>query len=546
MDQHNVADKKNAFSITCEIIIIICIISLAGIIRIPSITQPLGPDQGIMSVIGSGILEGKVPYRDFWEMGSPAIFFTYALMFKLFGLNMAAIPITDILISMITTWLIFLVGKGIWGKRTGYISALLFSFFSSGVRIGMHAGGDIAFGTFWYICQRETFMLPLIAAGFYFVIKAEKSSNNFVLLLVTGFMAGLTFVYKFPSIFIFLCFLLYINGNHFSSKTPISSQSLLRQNIAMVSGFALALIPFILFFSIHGVMQDMIDIIFKYVYSVYGQTKYDMLTTLSLGVRRTFFLAKENFILWVFFIAASLYIVFNDRKKENLLVILWSIAALLFVISHREFFGYHYLFIFPPFSLLAGYGFIKIFENFTFRRLVTADIGKIVVVFALLANVFIFTTLIHMHYTKFLFYLTGKITKNEYYSYFSAYPEHIYSFPAVYEVSQYIKGNTKKEDKIYVLGGIESAIYFLTKRESPSRFIFSWIIFSKSHGHVKQAELYRNELLQDLKNKLPKYIVVVQSLDNFKGFPSIYNFIEENYVLEKRFTDDRFVYRYTG
>ena len=41
-------------------------------------------------------------------------------------------------------------------------------------RLGMHAGGDIAFGTFWYIAQRETFMLPLITASTYLIIRSEK------------------------------------------------------------------------------------------------------------------------------------------------------------------------------------------------------------------------------------------------------------------------------------------------------------------------------------------------------------------------------------
>jgi len=63
-----------------ERFLVLCILLFAGIIRIPSLTQPIGPDQGLMAVIGEGILHGKLPYRDYWEMASPAIFFTYASM----------------------------------------------------------------------------------------------------------------------------------------------------------------------------------------------------------------------------------------------------------------------------------------------------------------------------------------------------------------------------------------------------------------------------------------------------------------------------------
>ena len=97
--------------------------------------------------------------------------------------------------------------------------------------------------------------------------------------------------------------------------------------------------------------------------------------------------------------------------------------------------------------------------------------GKIFVVLAVLVNLFFFATIVHMHYTKYFFYVTEKINKQQYYDFFSAYPKHDYSFPADYKVSMYLEENTNTDDRIYVLGGIESVIYFLTKRESPSRFI---------------------------------------------------------------------------
>ena len=94
-----------------EIVLISSIVIFAGVMRIPSLLQPIGPDQGIMSVIGEGVLNGGVPYRDYFELASPAIFFTYALMFKIFGPIMAAIPATDMLVSMLTTfWYSFYPG----------------------------------------------------------------------------------------------------------------------------------------------------------------------------------------------------------------------------------------------------------------------------------------------------------------------------------------------------------------------------------------------------------------------------------------------------
>ena len=536
-------DKNHPNYYLKELIIVLCIILFAGFIRLPSLTQPLGPDQGIMSVIGEGILQGKLPYRDFWEMGSPAIFFTYALMFKIFGVSMAAIPITDILISMLTTFLIFLLASTIWDRKVGYLSALFFAFFSNGVRLGMHAGGDIAFGTFWYIAQRETFMLPLITAGFYSMLRSEKSEGKSWLLL-SGFLAGLSFVYKFPAFVIFFCFFCYLNMTLLIQKQKFI-KPFVSKNIALISGFILALLPFALFFFYKGAMREMTDVIFKFVFSVYGQLKHDYLGIIKLGLERTFFIAQENFILWIFFIASSIYIVFNERTKENLLMVGWGLASFVFLISHKEFFGYHDLIIFPPLSLLAGYGIIKALgPHLSVQKIFTEDFGKAFILLSLLANLIFFTTLNFMHYTKFYYYVTQKITRDQYYNFFNAYPKHEYSFPADFQVAQYISNHSNDNDMIYTLGGIESVIHFLTKRQSPSRFIFSWIIFSHSHGRGEQAEAYRKELLHDLTTKTPKFITVIESLEKFAPFLDIYRFIKNNYVLEKTFADDRHLYVY--
>ncbi|PIS37413.1 MAG: hypothetical protein COT35_06140 [Nitrospirae bacterium CG08_land_8_20_14_0_20_52_24] len=526
-----------------EIGFIFCLVAFAGVLRIPSLTQPLGPDQGIMAVIGQGILNGKLPYRDYWEMGSPAVFFTYALMFKLFGIRMVAIPITDILVSMLTTLLIYLLGRLVWNREAGYASALFFAFFSNGVRLGMHAGGDIAFGTFWYIAQRETFMLPLIVGSFYCILRAERGGKSLWMLGWSGFLSGLTFIYKFPSLLIFFCLLLYLNKAVLIPRVKERWDGLLIKNFVLISGFVLALAPFVLFFISQGAFHEMTDVIFKYVYSVYGNIEHNYLSIIKMALTRTFFIAQENFILWIFFIATSIYMIFNERSKENLLMVLWGLASVLFVISHREFFGYHYLMVFPPFSMLAGYGIIKALgPRINLREIFTEEPGKAFIIFAILANLVFFATLNYMHYTKFYYYVTGKISQEEYYAFFDAYPKHDYSFPADYEAARYIVNHTEETDRIFVLGGTESVIYFLSQRTSPSRFIFSWVLFSRTHGRVPQAETYRQELLTDLRRKSPKYIVTIRPLDTFEQFSDIYSFIRNHYLLEKKLQDDRFLY----
>ena len=529
-----------------EVLTVLLIVVFAGLIRIPSLTQPLGPDQGVVAVIGKGILNGELPYRDYWEMGSPAIFFTYALIFKVFGVSMAAIPIADMLVSMLTTLLIFLLARSIWDNKTGYVSALFFAFFSNGVCLGMHSGGDIAFGTFWYIAQRESFLLPLAVASIYLIVSSEIKQITSFRLFLSGLLAGLAFVYKFPAVLIFFCILIYLNGTVLWGKTGERPTILVKKNVTLLLGFALAILPFGIFFVFKGAMSDMTDAVFKYVFSVYGNLEHNYLGIAKMGLTRTLFIGKEQFILWIFFITSSVYILVNSRTKENLLVVLWALASLFFVISHREFFGYHYLMVIPPFSILTGYGIIKALgPTFSVRQMFSSELGKAFVVLTLMANLLFFATLNYMHYTKFYYYVTGKINKIQYYDFFRAYPKHDYSFPADYSVAQYVAERTDVDDKIYIIGGIESVIHFLSERRSPSRFIFSWIILSPHmHSRVKQAELYREELLKALRAETPEYIITIRPIEHFHEFADIFRFVKANYILEKTFQDDRFVYTY--
>jgi hypothetical protein len=47
-------------------------------VRVPSLAQPAGADQGLYAYVGQRILAGELPYRDAWDQKPPAIHYTYA------------------------------------------------------------------------------------------------------------------------------------------------------------------------------------------------------------------------------------------------------------------------------------------------------------------------------------------------------------------------------------------------------------------------------------------------------------------------------------
>ena len=56
-------------------------LALAGallLLRLPSLVQPMGADQGLYAYVGERILAGDLPYRDAWDQKPPAIHYAYA------------------------------------------------------------------------------------------------------------------------------------------------------------------------------------------------------------------------------------------------------------------------------------------------------------------------------------------------------------------------------------------------------------------------------------------------------------------------------------
>ena len=239
------------------------------LIRIPAFIQPLGPDQGIMSVIGQGILKGEIPYEDNWEMASPAIFFTYALIYKIFGNDMMAVPAIDTILAVISTLLIFILGRKLYGSRYGLCAAFLYALFSNGVSIGMNSAGELTTGTYWYIAQRESFVLPLIIFGTLVVLKGLQD-KKILWFGILGLLGGVLFLYKFPFVLIFVVQLFFLNDFE-RHRLQLFHSEFFKKNGLAALGFVSVLIPVIGFFYINGAFRQMIDATLIYVYSIYGE-----------------------------------------------------------------------------------------------------------------------------------------------------------------------------------------------------------------------------------------------------------------------------------
>ncbi len=115
--------------------------------------------------------------------------------------------------------------------------------------------------------------------------------------------------------------------------------------------------------------------------------------------------------------------------------------------------------------------------------------------------------------------------------------ENIYTDPVeaswIKEITGHIKNNTKPEDTIFAIP-LNSIWYFLTDRKNPT--YYEWIL----PGTLKN-EKEEMVVIEQLKKRMPLFIIYGDvAIDNredrrFSNYaPAIYNFITENYHIEKR------------
>ena len=60
--------------------LLLALIGALLIVRLPSLVQPMGPDQGLYAYVGERIRHGELAYRDAWDQKPPGIHYVYAAL----------------------------------------------------------------------------------------------------------------------------------------------------------------------------------------------------------------------------------------------------------------------------------------------------------------------------------------------------------------------------------------------------------------------------------------------------------------------------------
>lgn len=168
--------------------LLLALVAALLLMRLPSLVQPMGSDQGLYAYVGERILHGELAYRDAWDQKPPGIHYIYAGL-RAISPRDSVVAAADLLAAMIVAALVWLLGNRIAGPLAGGLSAVLFLLLSDpslsrlgGVRIRS---------------QGETFIAVAVAGALALALRAANGVKGVLMLLAAGLLLGAAFALKY-------------------------------------------------------------------------------------------------------------------------------------------------------------------------------------------------------------------------------------------------------------------------------------------------------------------------------------------------------------
>jgi hypothetical protein len=206
------------------------------------------------------------------------------------------------------------------------------------------------------------------------------------------------------------------------------------------------------------------------------------------------------------FVTILILLFTKKEKKENRLVFVWLVWALFGSLLSERPYPHYLMQIVAPGALLIG----LILEN---KRRPTLLVGGLLIVLVTLSifkyNFYFYP--VAKYYQNFYKYITKQNSLNDYYLSFDN------RVLQTYEVAQYLKSRTENSETIFIWGD-EPLIYALADRLPPGRFTVAYHIVDFGG---------QTETIEAIKEKEPKYIVVMQS--EKRKFDDLFSIISADY-----------------
>lgn len=453
------------------------------ILRLPSLFEPYWyGDEGIYQVLGMAIRNGRLLYRDIWDNKPPLLYILYSF----FNSDQFWLRLASVVFGILALIAFFALSKKLFEEKGGNKIAI----FSTAI-FGLLFAFPIAEGN---IANSENFMLlPIILSGFLIFTAKGRLKKN--ILILSGFLLGIAFLFKIVGIFDFAAFFVFL----FILNLPRKISSF--KNIVYVQFYFL--LPFILGFLLPIVVSALFFLLHGFSTFKYFLEATFVQNVSYVGYGNKFIIPQGLLISKLLLLSLFLLFLFVKRdifSKTTLFILIWFAFSLFNAFFSGRPYTHYVLVLIPSFSLLIG----LLFWDRKYRLSLTLIF---IAAFYLILNNFSFYGKTFFYYQNFFSFITGGETVTEYRGFFDK------KTPVDYELTEFIKTKTNKDDNIFIWGN-NAQVYALSNKLPPGRYAVAYHITGYKDGIENTKEAF-------LKQE-PKLVIIMPDQSQIPF--SLYNY----------------------
>lgn len=511
--------KKIDIYLDKKVPVLILLLSLV-LLRIPNFFEPYWyGDEAIYLTVGQGITYGRNLYEGIVDHKTPIIYYLATVPSQIWFrvLNLIWMSVSTLLFYRLTK-------KILENKKSAFLGTFIFILLTTLPFLE----GNIPNG--------ELFVMGFVLAGANLLIntsyfswlnnKKEIKNKHQLELFAAGIFFGLAILTKVPALLDLATFLtigwFYLaNRFLFKRKNFLKAlKAIFLQFIFLGLGVLTPIVLSIIYFVLLGVGNDYLQygLLYNFHYTQSWQVAIKPSWLLTL-----FGLKAKLVVLTVFFLLLTAAGKKLSRKFKFMLS--WLVLALFAATLSNRPYPHYYQQLVPAFTLLLTY----LLTNVK-KLLKKGKKGKDRVRFIIESGAFLFIFLFILklsivldfhpyptfsYYQKFYQYSTGKIGLKDYYRWFNPLTED------TYKIAEFIKKEQQKEIFIW---GTNPMLYALSKSIPAGKFTVSF--------HIKDVKAY-DETINSIKEVEPNIIVLMK--DETGDFPQFYQYLDDNYSLEKEY-----------
>lgn len=497
------------------------------VISLPLLNDfPINTDEGIILHGAVRLLNGEVPYRDFWHITLPGAIWLYALVFKIAGDKFIVARLTGYLFIAGQSILIYLIGKRITKHLVISLCASVIFFLN--------------------ISIVEVNCEPHITSVFFALLALflYLTGTSWRMRVMTGIVIALsTMAQQNIGAAGFAALLLLLMIDNLNDGFYLKKY--LKGALLISSGLLVVFIPFILYLMLTHSLSPAIYVLFQWPFSNYvGFNKYPYLYSELTSIKNWIIKNGVSFHLLIditpLIIVGFLpiivipYLFYAGIKEKNhtlLSVICYTIMIQVSVIFLRPDY-FHLLFVSPLYFLLLFYSI-----HFFWLQAKNSKMKLLSGTLLLLLTL----PLIFSFIRWTLFYKSRALSRELPVDTERGRVSITYHTPPwMYDVIRYIESSTEKNELIFVYHW-SPVIYFLTGRKNPTPF--------DTYKPIYNTDKQMQKIIESLKLYRPRLIVKDWYIDPSPGHPNrnmfpnvdwgtlldmdpVNKFILENYVFQ--------------